>query len=149
MLSEGTGQAYRRSDQSRQEANCSSVPHGKYPLLGTHARPLPSFLHAQLSAYRPGAPASLSLLLKGPDGWHKGPGSSPALGLLESKSEGPLATLGHTLPPAPLVLPAPPAPPASVKILKTPGNLASKPSLGAGGTTPRFPFQGLWDGMSN
>ena len=50
-----------RSEQ-RQEANRSSVPHGKYPVLGAHACPLSSFFQAQFPAYWPSAPASPSLL---------------------------------------------------------------------------------------
>lgn len=52
------------------------------------------------------APAS-SQLLKGLDGWHKGPASSPALGLLESKGRGATGCPGTHPAPAPLVLPAP------------------------------------------
>lgn len=35
VAGKGRGQAYLRSDQNMQEAEHSSVPHGKYPLLGS------------------------------------------------------------------------------------------------------------------
>lgn len=74
---------------------------------GLPAGPASSAPSAPPTSLNPTSPApASSLLLKGLQPWHKGPGSTPTLGLLEPEG-GPLATLGNTLPPAPWSPPTP------------------------------------------